>query len=264
MRMYVGRDGELYLRESDGTMGSLVLEGRGAAQQLRAIGVYSDGIERELTDESVGTDYYTPGPQVVHVTLDGTVLALTPGENSIYARNSGINSNSVSVQVLDGPDKNSPPHADAGGPYIACDSQIVYLDGSDTSDLDEVLGDDLTYEWDLDADGEFDDAFGEAPLVSIIVKGEAGFVGLRVTDSSDLTSIDYALVEAGAECLLGKHGCAIEPGAAIEDIGSDSSDQLYVLEQVGTGQISVFASDCQLVRTFSVASHAGGMAVGQD
>lgn len=50
---------------------------------------------------------------------------------------------------------NSPPVADAGGPYYVNEASSIQLDGSGTYDLD---GDYLWYSWDLDEDGYYDDS----------------------------------------------------------------------------------------------------------
>ncbi len=58
---------------------------------------------------------------------------------------------------------NYPPVADAGGPYTIAEGSSLLLDASATFDPD---GDVLTYAWDLDNDGQYDDATGAAPIIS--------------------------------------------------------------------------------------------------
>lgn len=53
---------------------------------------------------------------------------------------------------------NQAPIADAGGPYVISEGQGVTFNGSGTFDPD--AGDTLTYRWDLDGDGAFDDGTG--------------------------------------------------------------------------------------------------------
>ena len=60
---------------------------------------------------------------------------------------------------------NQAPTASAGGPYTINMGQTLYLNGSASSDPDG-LPSPLTYAWDLDDDGEYDDATGCYPLAS--------------------------------------------------------------------------------------------------
>ena len=80
---------------------------------------------------------------------------------------------------------NRPPVAETGGPYTVAEGGSVTLDAAGSTDPD--LPDDvLTYEWDFDGDGEYDDATGIQPTFSgALIDGPTSVtVGLRVTDSS--------------------------------------------------------------------------------
>jgi hypothetical protein len=85
---------------------------------------------------------------------------------------------------------NQPPVADAGGPYSVYAAGTVTLDASASSDLD---GDVLTYEWDLDNDGQYDDASGVIATTSFNQVGDH-VIGLRVTDEGGLSDADTATV----------------------------------------------------------------------
>ena len=84
------------------------------------------------------------------------------------------------------------PVADAGGPYEADEGAPVLLDGSGSSGP----GGDLEYGWDLDDDGEFDDAAG----VSVAWSPDDGPgsypIALRVTGPNGASDTDGTTVEA--------------------------------------------------------------------
>jgi len=88
-----------------------------------------------------------------------------------------------------------PPVADPGGPYLAAKCETITLDGSGSYAPGGELYPDpdhpwhgflVSWEWDLDNDGEFDDATGETVEWMSCVKG-LYVVGLKVTDNLDAT-----------------------------------------------------------------------------
>jgi len=88
---------------------------------------------------------------------------------------------------------NRPPIADAGGPYYVTEGGSILLDASGTTDPD-LPGDVLTYEWDFDGDGQYDDATGINPIFSAaLLDGPTSVtVGLKVTDSYGESNTDTA------------------------------------------------------------------------
>lgn len=82
-----------------------------------------------------------------------------------------------------------PPVADANGPYVLYPCRTVILDGSGSYDPNETLPPDhpwygqlVSWEWDLDNDGEYDDASGETLPWSGCTVG-VYVVGLKVTNN---------------------------------------------------------------------------------
>lgn len=73
-----------------------------------------------------------------------------------------------------------PPDADIGGPYTTDEGTDVTLDASGSSDPE---GGPLTFAWDLDDDGDFDDATGPTALFDDVGQDGVFTVGVRVTDA---------------------------------------------------------------------------------
>ncbi len=86
---------------------------------------------------------------------------------------------------------NSPPIAYAGADQIVNEGEIFTLSAVGSSDPDN---DELTYNWDLDNDGEYDDAVGLTVDRSFAENG-LYTVGLQVTDTGDLSDTDTVEIE---------------------------------------------------------------------
>jgi hypothetical protein len=89
---------------------------------------------------------------------------------------------------------NQPPLANAGGPYMIDEGNGISLDASASSDPDN---DPLAFAWDLDNDGQFDDAVGGAPALSandLAALGIAddGTFTIRVQVTDDDGAVDTA------------------------------------------------------------------------
>ena len=82
------------------------------------------------------------------------------------------------------------PTADAGGPYVGTEGVLLALSGAGSSDPGGSIS---TYQWDLDRDGQFDDANGVAPSFAFPFAFK-GLVGLKVTDNNGNSTVDYAHV----------------------------------------------------------------------
>ena len=90
---------------------------------------------------------------------------------------------------------NSPPTANAGGPYQVLEGQLVGLDTSGTTDPDQESSS-LNYLWDFDQDGVFDDAIGRmASFDAANIDGPTALtISLKVTDNGGLTAFSTAIV----------------------------------------------------------------------
>jgi hypothetical protein len=90
---------------------------------------------------------------------------------------------------------NVSPLADGGGPHTADEGERITLDASGSLDPDGSIA---LYEWDLDADGDYE---AEGPTTQVEF-GNNGvyFVGLRVTDNlgkSDTTTAEILVLPTG-------------------------------------------------------------------
>jgi len=99
--------------------------------------------------------------------------------------------------------ENSPPVADANGPYSVDENDSVTLDASASSNPDDGCGDSIIdYRWDLDNDGEYDDASGMTVELTPALRTAMGMtstgvpypIGLLVEDSLGETGTDSTTV----------------------------------------------------------------------
>jgi Ca2+-binding RTX toxin-like protein len=88
---------------------------------------------------------------------------------------------------------NAPPVADAGGPYSVSEGSSIVLNASGSTDAEDASSA-LTYQWDFDGDGQFDDATGINPTISALDGPRVHTVTVRVTDSGGLTDTATATV----------------------------------------------------------------------
>ena len=78
----------------------------------------------------------------------------------------GNGKTAISVLTVDVSLGNNAPTADAGGPYVFASGDAIILDGTGSFDSEVNLGDSIVaYRWDLDDDGQYDDAFGATPTI---------------------------------------------------------------------------------------------------
>jgi len=86
------------------------------------------------------------------------------------------------------------PAADAGGPYMISEGEVLTLSGSATPDPGKIIE---SYDWDLDHDGAYDDATGSSPTISWTSLEGLGIaddgtytITLRAVQSDSATAID--------------------------------------------------------------------------
>ena len=144
-------------------------------------------------DANGGADAGDPFPGSTSNTLFGDTT--NPSSDLYDGSSSGVRmrvlttSCASSMSAAFGP--NQPPVADAGGPYVTNEGTYVGLTAAGSSDPD---GDPLTYAWDLDNDGQFDDSTSQTPTFTLVGDNGVFTVRVRVTDSFGDSDTDTSTV----------------------------------------------------------------------
>ena len=145
-----------------------------------------------LTDHGDGTYTYDPNGRFDYLLPGQDQNGFDMFEYFIDDSHGGMATAMVFIDIMP---VNDAPIADANGPYVIDEGDDLVLDGSGSSDPDEVYGDAIvSYAWDLDNDGQYDDTTGAAPTVPWANLTSLGLgthtIGLQVTDSFGATATD--------------------------------------------------------------------------
>ena len=163
---------------------------------------------------------------------------------------------------------NIPPTAEADGPYGVAEGNTIQLDGTGSYDLDQP--DTLTYQWDLDGDGQFGETGPDAtqgdelgPTAMFSAAGLDGHPGsavtvtLRVTDDYGATDEDTAVVQITnvAPTIIVEGGDTIAEGSeytltlgTVTDPGMDAVTQWIV--HWGDGATGTYDAGGQKTHTY--------------
>jgi glucose/arabinose dehydrogenase len=136
-----------------------------------------------------------PDPSDIHVVAgpaaNPVAVEVGPGGDIFYVDFDGGRIHRI---VASGPSNGAPTAVAGASPTSGTAPLAVTFDGSGSSDPD---GDALTYAWDLDADGAFDDATGSSAAWTYASAGTVA-AALRVTDPGGLVDIDSVTITVTA------------------------------------------------------------------
>lgn len=253
----------ILLNDTDPDGDSLMVFSRGAPQPASP----NPGNIAVLTD---GSFIYNPAAGFVG-TLTFTYRAT---DLTLFSPNEGV----VTIEVTS---DNTPPVADAGGPYYVAEGGSVILDSTASADPD---GDPLTHSWDLDGDNIFGetganaangDETGYSPtfsavgldgpgsrVVSVMVVDSSGAIGIA-TAKIDVTNVapvvsasDDTIDEGGSAVVVigfsdpgtpDTHAAAIDwgDGSPVEDLGAVTSpaSPTHLYPEDGVYNVLVTVSD---------------------
>jgi len=127
-----------------------------------------------VTDPNGVTKQHIPRPREAYFDNESPAGTIT-----VYV---GTQGRGVWRLVLDA------PVADAGGPYTTNEGQDAQLDGTGST------GTSLSYAWDLDNDGAFDDSTLDKPVFTSVGQDGVFTVRLRVTSGDGLVATDTTTV----------------------------------------------------------------------
>jgi PKD repeat protein len=120
---------------------------------------------------------------------------------------------------------NVPPQADTGGPYFGSEGSVIDIFGSVSDPGQDVF----TFEWDLDFDGEYDDATGANPSWIWYDDGVYN-ISLRVSDGDSGSDVDFNTVTIGnipptafsGGPYFGIEGTQVMISGSVQDPGNDT------------------------------------------
>ncbi|MCP5143382.1 MAG: DUF4347 domain-containing protein [Gammaproteobacteria bacterium] len=207
------------------------------------------------TDSAIGTDPGGSSDYDFAGDMDDVRIytrALTADE--VHALAMDVAAAEVAIS-LDVSAVNDAPVADHGGAYAINEGEALFLDASGSSDAE---GDTLTYRWDLDNDGQYDDLVTTAASNSVSWATLSGLgvdddgvytIGLQVTDGNGgVTSTSTSLTISNVAPVLTATGSATTPGGAVYtltlsdiDPGNDTISSWIV--NWGDGAVDTYAGD---------------------
>lgn len=169
-------------------------------------------------------------------------MATTGGANEcllwgVFAgREMGVSATTSADQATVTPARDVPapcvPTADAGGPYMVAEGDTLALDGTGSSPGSDPGVGGLSYAWDFDGDGDFDDATGAMPTFPATGDDSTTTVRLQVTNDAGIT-------DAGSGSVTVTN---VDPLAAIDTTGHLDVGGTTVVWQGPVGDATITGS----------------------
>jgi hypothetical protein len=100
------------------------------------------------------------------------------------------------IALAVGESPNKVPVAEAGGPYSGNRETLISFDASNSYDPDGRI---VSYQWDWNNDGIYDEASASSTITHSWSSDYSGIVRLMVTDNDGATATDTALVDIGLD-----------------------------------------------------------------
>ncbi len=253
----------------------LTFAGPGEVQCPGVYAHFSDGIDRNLAAVVGSVDLTPANSAIVRVNTDrGTIQGVRTGNTHVAVEFAGYTVD-LPIEVHDGDRLNNPPVAVAGGPETFCGGEAVCLDATESYDMDDMIGDVISYAWDLDGDGGYDDSYDATPCFVPTDGSRPYAVWVRVTDSAGTTSEDVSVLlpegglcqSAPALCMVGQGGSEYADFERIEDIDANGAGGFHVLAAPlwsGNVRIVSFDRDCGFIGEFVPPYNPHGLAAGPD
>ena len=161
--------------------------------------------------------------------LGNYTVTLTVADNNAP---SVLDTETLVIQVIR---ENDPPTAKPGGPYtFDLGASSLMLNGSASTDPDFAEGDALSYAWDIDDDGQFDDGstamvtFTAAQLQALGLNAAGTYaIHLRVTDTLGASDVASTTIDVFDNRPLASFTALPNPAAPSQTISFDASSSSH-------------------------------------
>lgn len=163
--------------------------GADAEQELLNLGLDRAQISRAVAELLAEDDLSGFDQAVVLEAIDDAAAANTDLASALAATADDIDLVLTQLDADPTVPADAFPTADAGGPYAASMGSPITLAGA----VSDPQGPVPSADWDLDRDGQFDDATGVAPTVTFDEAFD-GLIGLRAADTDGHVTVAYASV----------------------------------------------------------------------